>query len=159
MNAVFRLFVLLFLCCSIASAQTTTMRVDELSKSSDIVVVGKVHRVAAEWDASHSRIVTRVTLAVDQTVKGTSGGTVTLTVPGGEVGSVGEWYSHSPQFKENEDVLVFAQKDARGTLRVTAGNSGKFTLQRDEHTGLRMLPNGMPLDALTKQIKASGGGN
>jgi hypothetical protein len=159
MIANLRLLLCSVLLCSAACAQTTTMKADELSRRSDVVVVGKVHRVAAEWDASHARIFTRVTVAVDQTVKGSPGGTVTLVIPGGEVGSVGEWYSHSPQFKENEDVLVFAQKDAHGALRVTDGTNGKLSLRRDEHTGLRMLPNGMPLDALMHQLTTGGAGN
>lgn len=139
---------------SSAAGQTTPPGMEDMSRRADVVVVGKVNRVASEWNASRSRIVTRVTIAVDQYVKGSpAGGTMTLVVPGGEVDGVGEWYSHSPQFKENEDVLVFAEKDAGGILRVTAGNLGKFSLQTDEHTGRRALPNGLPLERLTNQIK------
>lgn len=139
---------------SSAAAQTTPPGTEELSRRAEVVVVGTVNRVAAEWNASHTRILTRVTLAVDQVVKGSqTGGTMTLVVPGGEVGAVGEWYSHSPQFKENEDVLVFAEKDAHGMLRVTAGNQGKISLRRDGETGRRVLPNGLPLERMTSQIK------
>ncbi len=141
---------------SSAAGQTTTTPpgTDDMSRKAEVVVVGTVNRVASEWNASHTRIVTRVTLAVDQYVKGSStGGTMTLVVPGGEVGGVGEWYSHSPQFKENEDVLVFAEKDAQGMLRVTAGNRGKISLRKDGETGRRVLSNGLPLERLMNQIR------
>lgn len=146
--------VLSALLLSSAAGQTTTPGTEELSRRADVVVVGKVNRVASEWNSSRTRIVTRVTLAVDEYVKGSAnGGTMTLVVPGGEVDGVGEWYSHSPQFKENEDVLVFVEKDARGMLRVSSGNRGKFSLQTDALTGRRVLPNGLPLERLTNQIK------
>jgi len=149
--------VLTALFLSDAAGQIASPGTDELSRRADVVVVGKVNSVVSEWNRSRTRIVTRVTLAVDQYVKGSSaGGSMTLVVPGGEVEGVGEWYSHTPQFKENEDVLVFAQKDSHGTLSVTAGSRGKISLQMDEHTGRRVLPNGLPLERLMHQIREAG---
>ena len=62
---------------------------------------------------------TRVTLSVDQFVKGGSPqNSLTIYIPGGEIDGVGEVYSHMPTFRQNEDVVVFAEKDRDDRYRV-----------------------------------------
>jgi hypothetical protein len=137
-----------------ARAQHQTPSAEELTGGADVVVVGKVSGVKAAWTGDRSRIVTRVTLVVDQTLKGTGGqGSVTIESPGGEVGGVGEWYSHTAQFKKDEDVLVFAKKDRQGILRVSGGNNGKLTIRKDEQTGTRMVGDGLTLERFADRVK------
>jgi hypothetical protein len=129
---------------------------DQISKDADVIVVGKVGKLVSEWNADKSRIQTRVTIAVSDMIKGDgSVQTINVVVPGGEVDGVGEWYSHSPRFVNSEDVVVFAKKDRRGLLRLASGQQGKFTIQDDQATGARIIPNVGTLTQFTSRIKNS----
>lgn len=129
---------------------------DQLSQDADVIVVGKVGKLAAEWNADKSRIQTRVTITVSDVLKGNGATqTISVVVPGGEVGGVGEWYSHSPRFVNSEDVVVFAKKDRRGVLRVASGQQGKFTITKDEVTGSKVIPNVGTLAQFTSNIKTT----
>lgn len=139
---------------TLAVGQAQAGKTEDLVKKSDLIVIGKVGRKASEWNEDRSRIQTRVSVTVDQTIKGSpAGSTIVVVVPGGEVGGVGEWYSHTAQFAENEDVVVFAKKDNRGEYRVAGGEHGKVTLEKDNATGNLSVPNVGTLDQFTAHVK------
>ena len=128
--------------------------IDRLAEQSDIVAVGRVERMESEWNADKSRIQTRVTLAVEQTIKGeTPDASMTVLVAGGEIDGIGELYTHTVQFQKNEDVLVFASKDTKGNLRVTSGTDGKFLLEKDAKSGIKRVPNLGTVEELSARIK------
>jgi len=124
-----------------------------LARQADVVVVGKVSRVSSTWNDDKSRIMTTVTVEVDQQVKGAGASAITLVTPGGEVDGVGELYSHTAQFKKDEEVVVFAQKDARGHLRVVAGEQGKLNVRADKTTGIRMVAGDTRLEDFVSHLK------
>lgn len=135
-------------------AQVRPVSTDELTRQADIVVVGKVADVKAGWNSDRSRIFTTVTVAVDQTLKGDAGTTTaSILVPGGEVDGVGELYSHSVQFKKDEEVVVFARKDKQGRLRVVSGEHGKLSVSQDAATGARVVSGESTLTELTRRVK------
>jgi len=137
-----------------SAAQTKNPKTDELTSQSEVIVVGKVNTLKSEWTADKSRIQTAVTIAVDETMKGSvDGGELTVVIPGGEVDGVGEWYSHSAGFKTDEEVVVFAVKDKTGKYRVTSGDRGKYLVERDAETGSRIIPNVGSLNEFTARIK------
>jgi hypothetical protein len=127
---------------------------EKLAVQAEIVAVGRVSSLVSRWNADHSRILTSVTLDVDQYVKGgTAGGPLTLVVPGGEVDGVGELYSHMATFQQGESVLVFAEKDPHGGYRVASGQQGKFTIRKDESTGTLTVGGNMTLEGMTALVK------
>ena len=129
--------------------------IDKLAQIADVVAAGRVSDLRSEWNADKSRIQTRVTVAVEQDIKGDAvGESITLLVPGGEVDGVGELYTHTVQFRENEDVLVFASKDAKGDLRVTSGVDGKYMVEKDRATGRKVIPSVGTLEEISARIKA-----
>jgi len=118
----------------------------DMARKADAVVVGKVTTLHSEWSADRSRIFTRVTIGVDQYLKGSdAGGSITLLTPGGEIGGVGEVYSHMPTFRADENVVVFVEKDAQGQYRVCQGSLGKYTIEKDQHTGRELVSGVTPL--------------
>ena len=134
-------------------AQTRARSPEDLARRAEVVAVGKVSSLASQWSADHSRIFTHVTLAVNQYIKGGGAGQpLVLVVAGGEVGAVGEVYSHMPTFRQDEDVLVFAEKDNTGSYRVSGGHDGKFHLERDETTGKLYVGN-RALDEVTASLR------
>jgi hypothetical protein len=129
------------------------MSTEALTKRAEIVAVGKVTAMKSEWDRNKTRIVTRVTIAVGEYLKGGAGNVMTITSPGGEVDGVGEWYSHTERFKKDEDVVVFAEKDTKGNYRVAGGQDGKISIKKDESTGVSQVSGRMSLDDFKARIK------
>ena len=152
--AIFALAALLALHAESVRAQSIETTPASLAAKADIVAVGKVSALASRWNQDHSRIFTSVTLSVDQYVKGgTPGQALTLVVPGGEVDGVGELYSHTATFQQGESVLVFAEKDARGTYTVASGQQGKYTVRKDDATGELTVGGTMTLKGMTALVK------
>jgi hypothetical protein len=139
----------------ILMGQSKRLSTDELSKQAEVVAVGKVSGVKSQWDRNKSRIVTEVTMTVGEYLKGNAGGVMTITTLGGEVDGVGEWYSHSPRFKDAEDVVVFAKRDRQGHYRVAGGHEGKFSVRKDEKTGRHIVNELGTLDEFKAKIKNS----
>ena len=72
----------------------------------------------SDWNQDKTRIFTKVTIQVDEYLKGNnSGKTMVINTPGGEVDGIGELYTHMPSFKDDEDVLVFAKEDKQDRWR------------------------------------------
>ena len=143
-----------------AQAQQSLMAAPAIIGQSDVIVAGHVGSLATEWTPNKERIQTRVTIAVDETMKGSAAGSLTLVVPGGEIDGVGEWYSHTATFHSNEEVVVFASKDKAGEFRVAGGDHGKLLVTRDAKSGAKMIQNFGTLaqfkNAVAAAVKAQG---
>lgn len=137
-----------------ALSQSKELTTEALAGQAEVVAVGRVSSLVPQWNEDHSRIFTRVTLSVDQYIKGGSAGQpLTLLVPGGEVDGVGELYSHTAVFQSDESVLVFAQKDREGNYRVSAGQQGKYTVKRDDASGRLMVGGIQTLQEITAVVQ------
>lgn len=143
------------LCPPGARSQPHAMTPEDLTRGSDIVAVGKVKELKSEWTPGKRAIVTRVTLDVNECLKGNAGHTMTVLVPGGEVDGVGEWYSHTPRFKQDEDIVVFAKRQGPSELCVTGGETGKLVVTHDPTTGKRLVAGGLDLDQFKKRVTES----
>ena len=120
------LLILLASFAQVASAQSRVLAVDDLAKRAEVVAVGRVSAMKSEWSADRKYIITKVTNAVEEYVKGSDASAVTVTTLGGEVDDVGEIYTHVPTFQPNENVVVFLQKDRQGEYRVSGGTRGRY---------------------------------
>jgi len=135
-------------------SQIKSLKPDALVRQSDVVVVGKVGALASQWNNNRTRIETRVTVSVEQTLKGTApGSSMTLVIPGGEVDGVGEWYSHSVRFDRDEDVVLFAQREKGDHYRVVNGPEGKISVTRDPRTGAKTIASGGSLESFATRIQ------
>jgi hypothetical protein len=135
-------------------SQSTDLALEQLATRSGVIAAGRVTDIRSEWNADRTRIFTHVTLAVDTYLKGTTtGNTLEVVVPGGEVDDVGERYSHVPRFSQEEVVVVFAQADIHGTLRVTGGERGKISVRRDARTDRMMVGQGEVLEAFMARVR------
>lgn len=156
MNRVVPVFVpLMFLLMSVeASGQSKEISFEQLARRAEVVVLGTVSSMESSWNADRTRIQTRVTLSVDEYWKGGhGGGSFAVIHPGGEVGSVGEMYSHMPRFAANERVVIFAERDRQGAYRVSAGDQGKYTVMLHEVSGAPIVADGIPLEALRTTVR------
>lgn len=100
----------------------------DLVRSSTRIVLGTVREVKGELDGQ--RIVTRIRIAVDETVKGANDeGVVVVTEPGGQVGERLAWIFGAPRFTVGERVLLFLRKRPDGTVYTNSLALGKYRIE------------------------------
>lgn len=137
-------------------AQAVQSSMEQIARESDAVVVGKVAGLSSEWNEARTRIQTRVTISVDQSLKGdASVKSLTVIVPGGEVDGVGEVYSHAPRFLRDEAVVVFAKKNASGFYQVSEGSEGKYSIHKDDISGAMLVSGKKTLGEFTAGVKTA----
>jgi len=142
--------------CLTTFAQKQLPELKKLSKGADVILTGKVTKQNSNWNENKTRIFTKATLQVDEYLKGiNSGNSIEVIYPGGEVGEVGELYTHMPRFANNEEVLVFLKKDTKDKgYKVFNGEDGKITLIKDVKTGEKTTSSNVKVSYLKAQIKS-----
>ncbi len=141
---------------TITYSQQANAKLKQLSKQADIIVTGKVSNQKSSWNSNKTRIYTQATLQVNDYLKGNNrGNTVTVIYPGGEVGGIGELYTHMPRFKNNEDVLVFLKKEKNSNnYNVYDGENGKIRIIKNAKTGEEVTNSNIRISYLKTQIKS-----
>jgi hypothetical protein len=135
-------------------AQTAHSNLKSIVKRSEVIVRGKVSEAISKWDKENSRILTKVSIDVLENYKGPETSKLVITHLGGEVGETGELYSHEPKFTQDEEVLIFAQKDKENNLRITKGHEGKFKVTTDQATGEKKIGANNSLKEFSTRIKS-----
>jgi len=141
---------------STSFAQKETSEIKKLSKDADVILTGKVSQKESSWNDSNTRIYTKTTVQVDEFLKGNNNKiSVEITTPGGEVGDVGELYSHMPTFEDDEEVLVFLKKDTNSEVyKVLDGEKGKIRVLSDAQTNEKITSSNLRIKDLKTQIKS-----
>ena len=152
----FYAMVIVFSFYSTSFAQLTSSDVESMSKNADLIITGKVVEQNSSWNENNTRIYTQATIRVEEYIKGSNNsGSIIVSYPGGEVGDVGEMYSHMPRFENNEDVLVFLKKDDKNTnYKVVNGEEGKINVLMDPKTGEKVTTSNVQINTLKAQIKS-----
>lgn len=130
-----------------AAATFVTMSVEEVARSSDAVVRGRVLSTTSRFTRDGRRIVTDVEIGVESAWKGAPETRVRIVVPGGRVGSIAQWVDAAPTFEEGEEVVVFLAQ--RGAIwRVMGQALGKYRVEgadaRPALAGEDVLPRALP---------------
>jgi len=137
-------------------AQVTSTEVESMSKNADLIVTGKVTQQNSSWNSDNTKIYTEATIQVEEYLKGNNNGnSVVVRYLGGEVGDVGELYSHMPRFENEEEVLVFLKRDNNNAdYKVFNGEDGKINVIVDHKTGEKVTSSNVPVSSLKAQIKS-----
>ena len=138
-----------------AVAKDENSKIQKLAREADVIVTGKVKEKKSAWNENRTRIYTRATLDVDEYLKGKNDGqAVEVVYPGGEIGEVGELYTHMPKFEENEEVLVFLKKDKKNkSFRVVDGEAGKMKLLLDPGKKEKVTNSNISIREIKAEIK------
>src|SRR3954466_4218382 len=102
----------------------------QLVDRSESVVVATV-RDAASHVRADGYVVTDYRLDVEQTLKGTAAGTITVSEIGGTAGSRFTFISDAAAYTPGERVMVFLKKRGDGTYFTTSMAMGKFSFTRN----------------------------
>jgi hypothetical protein len=140
---------------------------EALVQSSPLIVMGEVLGIEGV-ELSSGRILTEITLQVDEVLKGNlpSGrrDTIVITEPGGEVGDRAVWIHGAPEFMLGERVLVFLTPRRNGSCQTNGLGLGKFSISSSAIGGSLATrpaptPDVRPLDELLRKMRRLVGNN
>jgi hypothetical protein len=159
------LILIAALCCLATPAAATFAfkDMDQYVAASDEIVTGKVTAADSHWTPDGAKIVTDITIAIDDVVKGrlNKSGKVHLTLPIGRVGPIGRSCPQLPTFTTGEEVLVFLEDRAESGYLIVGALTGKYNIRTDEETGEKTVYAGaretkIRLQRAAAKLKASG---
>lgn len=126
---------ILGLVCGIAAAApahaavVAPLDLPDLCRDAALIVHGVVTAEESAWREGH--IVTRVTIAVQKTLKGTRQRSVSISLLGGVVGGIGQIAPGEATLATGEEVVLFAEPAGAGELRVVGMAQGVFHIGKD----------------------------
>ncbi len=130
---------------------TVVPRLDlpELTRSSDLIVHGRVVRHWSAWDSTGRFIWTHYTLEVAEALKGRPAASITISEPGGTVGRESMQIAGAPQYADREEVVLFLSRTPIGYLRANGWGQGRYTVVSapDGSRRIRTDPGGIALAA------------
>jgi hypothetical protein len=159
------LLVLTLLCAGNVRSSpvpTSALSIAELTKRSDVIVLGTVTSIASDWNVNRTAIETRIDLKVEEIFKGRADhGKITFHQLGGVVGEIASSVGEAAAFVEGERVAVFLSKNNRERLQVVAFFEGKFSVERrpEGEMAVRRVPgvskpvDEFPLDNFKLQVQ------
>ena len=115
-----------------AAAVAPPVTVENLAREADAVVRGKVQRRVSRWGEDQRHIFTFVTVRVGAVWRGSAPARITVRVPGGEVGEIGQKVDAAPEFEDGEEVVLFLLREDGDTFRVHGLALGKFQVKKGE---------------------------
>ena len=135
---------------SAVQAAMIEMTLDQLTEESISIIRGTVLSKESWWVEDSSFIFTTVMVRVDESIKGTASvsSTISILVPGGEVGEVGLGVEHAARFETSEEVVVFLKVVDESCYGITGWEQGKFTVEEGN-----IRENGSSVADFTERIK------
>lgn len=110
---------------------------DELVKEAEVIFEGTVTKVESQFigQGADRHIVTFVTLAVNDALKGEAAGTYTMRMLGGTVGDETLAVSDAPKFQVGDRDILFVENNGKQFIPLVGIMHGRFHLQQDKQTG------------------------
>jgi len=129
---------------------TTALDLRELVTRADLVTVATALHRESRWDARR-RIVTDVTLRVDQVFKGEGreGSEIVVRRLGGAIGDLGMQVAGAPSFEDGQRSLIFAERRG-GHLRAVGMSQGVMRIRVDLQGRELVLPGGSGLSLVRR---------
>lgn len=174
------LLVLAMTLCGVAGAEATTLRrmgLEELSRTNDGIVIGRVVDVLSYWNADGTFILSDVRVAPTQVLKGDlPQQELSLTVLGGTVGELSTIIVGGSELVIGREYLLFVSPSdlpgatdvlsvrdhCQGTFDVLRGKAGALAISQARHhpllsddRGVAEPPGGqegLPLDFVIREI-------
>jgi hypothetical protein len=140
---------------------------EELTKASDLVIVGEVENVEAQWSKDEKTIFTSVYIVINNIIKGAKKqAIITVEYEGGEMGDIGLQVSDQSSLIKGEKVILFlksgkSKKDGF-IYNIVGKNQGKYLIGEDgvaRKGGFSIIgnkdniDNNIPVDELIEKIK------
>lgn len=114
-----------------------TLSLDQLTDRASTIVVSTVTSRRAEWEnyGASRLIITKVTMEVEQTLKGSAPRTLVVEVLGGTIGDQTLHVSHVPEFKVGDRDVLFLNGALHAASPVVGSDQGRFRVMNEAATG------------------------
>jgi hypothetical protein len=119
-----------------AAAEAVTLSLQQLTETASLIVTGRTIAVESRW-IDPRNLATFATVAVDDVLKGSASGSITVVTPGGIDANrripIAMTFPGAPKIDEDERVLLFLTDDADnpGTHSVVGYAQGKYSIVSD----------------------------
>lgn len=119
-----------------SSVQATTVippSFDELVDKAEVIFEGNVTEVKSQWvgEGAERHIVSYVTFAVKDSLKGESGAKYTLRMFGGEVDGEGMAIADAPKFKVGDEEILFVENNGSQLVPLVGIMHGRFHVRKE----------------------------
>jgi hypothetical protein len=131
--------VLVALSVSLQATVLVPIEFRELVNSAPVIVAGRVVDVRTEWVDGRRSIETFVTVTAGEYLKGNLGDTLTLRVPGGQIGRYRTIFVGAPEFKQGDEVVLFLKHAGPSYPYIVGLSQGAFRVVTEPATGRRMV--------------------
>lgn len=123
---------------NLATPDTTlavALSLEDMVNQSDVIAIGSCTDIRSVW--MDQTLVTLATVAVNETLKGSDAGSLTVVLPGGADANrkfpVAMSYPGAPRLTPGENAFLFLTADAEvGGYTVAGFSQGKFSIVNDE---------------------------
>jgi hypothetical protein len=131
----------LFASLSVALHATVILPIEfrELVAIAPVIVHGRVVDVRSEWVDGRRAVETFVTVQADEYLKGNLGETLTVRVPGGQMGRYRTVFVGAPEFRDGDEVVLFLKLAGPSLPYIIGLSQGAFRVVPDARTGRRMV--------------------
>jgi hypothetical protein len=130
------------------------MTLDQMITAAPAIVVATVEsrRAEPEFYGSSRLIITKVTLRVEETIKGSVPRSLVIEVLGGTLGDQTLHVSHVPEFRVGDRDVLFLSNAVHAVSPLVGSDQGRFRVLTDNETGTpRVLTLGFePVTALSQ---------
>jgi hypothetical protein len=128
----------------VSAARATTVippTFDQLVGQAEIIFEGTVTDVKSQWtgEGGERRIVSFITFAVDDALKGAPGQTYTIRMLGGTVEDTTMEVTDSPKFKVGDRDILFVENNGTQFIPLVGIMHGRFRVQKDAQTGADLV--------------------
>ena len=131
----------LFVFLSVAVHATVIVPIEfrELVATAPVILHGQVVDVRGGWVDGRRSVETFVTIAVADYLKGNLGESVTIRVPGGQIGRYRTVFVGAPSFQEGDEVVLFLKRAGSSYPFIIGLSQGAFRVVADARTGQRIV--------------------
>ena len=138
-----------------ATSLTHSFTDEELVNQAGYVLVGKVDRVTASWNAAHTQIFSYVDERVGQVLKGDiRSQTIRLRTLGGVADGIGMYIPDAPVFLPGEEAVLFLTNNPQELFPFVAFDQGVLPIRADARTGERaVIGRGVGLDGYVTRVR------
>jgi hypothetical protein len=169
-NSLITVLLSITMMCLLSTPSLAVMKglsTDDLAKSSDMVVIGEVEDVQAQWSSDGKTIFTSATVSISEVVAGrTLPGKIVVEYDGGEIGDIGLKISDMAILDKGEKVLLFLKtarsKKYGNAYNMTGKAQGKYKIGEDgiaSKSGFSIadgeedIDNNVPVEVLKEKIR------
>ena len=113
------------------------LSLDQLTDRAAAIVVSTVTSRRSEWElyGASRLIITKVTMEVEQALKGSPPKTITIDVVGGTIGETTQRVFHVPEFRVGDRDVLFLNNASHAVSPLVGSDQGRFRVITESATG------------------------